>query len=55
MGVTGEFLVMFMFWEWRMFAFDLANIVLAVIGLSYFIFFPKLYMHMFKQRKKKLA
>lgn len=54
-GVLGEFLVMFTFWEWREFKIDFINIALAAIGLSYFIFFPKLYGHMWKQRKKKLA
>lgn len=54
-GVLGEFLVMFAFWEWREFAFDFFNIALAAIVLSYFVFFPKLYGHMWKQRKKKLA
>lgn len=54
-GVLGEFLVMFAFWEWREFVFDFFNIALAAIALSYFVFFPKLYGHMWKQRKKKLA
>ncbi|MCB9187384.1 MAG: protein tyrosine phosphatase-like domain-containing protein [Flavobacteriales bacterium] len=55
MGVTGEFLVMYAFWKWREFAIDPINIILAGIALSYFVFFPKLYGHMWKQRKKKLA
>lgn len=54
-GVLGEFLVMFTFWEWREFKIDFINIALAAIGLSYFVFFPKLYGHMWKQRQKKLA
>jgi very-long-chain (3R)-3-hydroxyacyl-CoA dehydratase len=54
-GVTGEFMVMFTFWKWRNFGFDLINIVLAVVALSSFVFFPKLYGHMWKQRKKKLV
>ena len=54
-GVTGEFLVMYDFWKWREFAIDPFNIILALIALSYFVFFPKLYGHMWKQRKKKLA
>lgn len=54
-GVFGEFLVMFSFWEYRSFQFDIINIALALIALSYFVFFPKLFGHMWKQRKKKLA
>lgn len=54
-GVLGEFLVMYTFWEWRAFEFDLINLALAAVALSYFVFFPKLYGHMWKQRKKKLA
>lgn len=53
-GVLGEFLIMFTFWEYNQFEFDIWNIGLALIAVSYFIFFPKLYMHMWKQRKKKL-
>lgn len=55
MGVAGEFLIMYAFWKWREFAIDPINIALALIALSYFVFFPKLYGHMWKQRKKKLA
>lgn len=54
-GVLGEFMVMFIFWEHNEFAFSLLNVALAVVALSYFVFFPKLYGHMWKQRKKKLA
>ena len=53
-GVLGEFLIMFTFWEWRQFELNVINLALALIALSYFIFFPKLYGHMWKQRKKKL-
>ena len=55
MGVMGEFLIMYTFWEYRQFELELFNIALGLIALSYFVFFPKLYLHMFKQRKKKLA
>lgn len=55
LGVTGEFMVMFSFWEWRQFSLDIINIALAAIALSYVVFFPKLYGHMWKQRKKKLV
>jgi very-long-chain (3R)-3-hydroxyacyl-CoA dehydratase len=53
-GVLGEFLIMYAFWDWREFQFDIFNMALAAIALSYFVFFPKLYGHMWKQRKKKL-
>ncbi|MCB0754637.1 MAG: protein tyrosine phosphatase-like domain-containing protein [Flavobacteriales bacterium] len=53
-GVLGEFMIMYAFWEWREFQFDIFNMALAAIALSYFVFFPKLYGHMWKQRKKKL-
>jgi very-long-chain (3R)-3-hydroxyacyl-CoA dehydratase len=54
-GVVGEFLVMFAFWEYRQFEVNVINLSLAAIALSYLVFFPKLYMHMWKQRTKKLA
>lgn len=54
-GVLGEFLIIFTFWEYRQFEINVINLALAAIALSYFVFFPKLYMHMWKQRKKKLA
>ncbi|MFM1874746.1 MAG: hypothetical protein RL266_483 [Bacteroidota bacterium] len=53
-GVLGEFMVMYNFWEWRLFELDIIDLSLAAIGLSYFVFFPKLYGHMWKQRSKKL-
>ncbi|MCF8278717.1 MAG: protein tyrosine phosphatase-like domain-containing protein [Flavobacteriales bacterium] len=55
LGVTGEFLVMYSFWEWRAFELNIINLALAGVALSYFVFFPKLYGHMWKQRKKKLS
>ena len=55
MGVAGEFMVMFSFWEWRLFELNVINLALAGVVLSYFVFFPKLYGHMWKQRKKKLG
>lgn len=54
-GVLGEFMVMFSFWEHRQFEVNVINCALALIALSYFVFFPKLYFHMWKQRKKKLT
>lgn len=55
LGVAGEFMVMYTFWSWREWRLDLLNIALGIIALSYFIGFPKLFGHMLKQRKKKLA
>jgi very-long-chain (3R)-3-hydroxyacyl-CoA dehydratase len=54
MGVAGEFMVMFAFWEWRLFEINVINLALAGVAVSYFVFFPKLYGHMWKQRRKKL-
>ncbi len=54
-GVLGEFMIMFTFWEYNQFELNVINLALVAIALSYFVFFPKLYMHMWKQRKKKLA
>jgi very-long-chain (3R)-3-hydroxyacyl-CoA dehydratase len=54
-GVLGEFMVMFSFWKWRNFEPDLIDLFLLAVALSYFVFFPKLYGHMWKQRKKKLT
>jgi hypothetical protein len=53
--VLGEFMVMFSFWKWRNFEPDLMDLFLLAVALSYFVFFPKLYGHMWKQRKKKLT
>ena len=54
MGVIGEFMVMFTFIEYRHFEFNFINIGLGCVALSYFVFFPKLYRHMFSQRRKKI-
>lgn len=54
-GVMGEFMVMYSFWEWRHFELNAMNLFLVGVALSYFVFFPKLYGHMWKQRKKKLT
>lgn len=54
-GVIGEFMVMFSFMKWRWFEMDVVGISLVVIAMLYVVFFPKLYMHMFGQRKKKLV
>ncbi len=54
-GVTGEFLILFGFWQWRGAQFDLVAAALGAIALSYVVFFPKLFGHMLKQRGKKLG
>ncbi|MCF8461433.1 MAG: protein tyrosine phosphatase-like domain-containing protein [Flavobacteriales bacterium] len=54
LGVAGEFMTMFTFWEWRLFEINVINLALAGVAVSYFVFFPKLYGHMWKQRRKKL-
>lgn len=54
-GVTGEFLILFGFWQWRGAQFDLLAAALGVIALSYVVFFPKLFGHMLSQRRKKLG
>ncbi|TNF28509.1 MAG: hypothetical protein EP314_03730 [Bacteroidetes bacterium] len=55
LGVAGEFMVMYCFWDWREWTIDPINVALALVALSYFVGFPKLFGHMLKQRKKKLA
>lgn len=55
LGVTGEFLILYGFWKWRGGTFDLVAAALAIIGLAYLVFFPKLFGHMLAQRKKKLG
>ena len=54
-GVSGEFLILYGFWQWRGGQLDLIALALAAIALSYVVFFPKLFGHMLRQRKKKLA
>lgn len=54
MGVTGEFLILYGYWKIRGGEFDLIGFFLALIVIVYLIFFPKLYGHMLKQRRRKL-
>lgn len=54
LGVTGEFIVMYRFVQSRGMELDVITIALAAVALSYLVFFPKLFGHMLKQRKKKL-
>lgn len=55
MGVTGELLIAFSWMNKDGLHWDLTDIVFAGIFILYLIFFPKLYMHMWSQRRKKLA
>lgn len=55
MGVTGELLIVFSWMNKDGLKWDIQDIVFAGITLLYVIFFPKMYMHMWSQRKKKLA
>ena len=54
-GVTGEWFILLSVIKDEGCNLTILNIFLAVILLSYFYFFPKLYLYMFSQRKKKLA
>jgi len=55
MGVIGEALIIVSYLQNQDWAMTLPNIVIGLIFLSYFYFFPQMYKHMLKQRKKKLA
>jgi very-long-chain (3R)-3-hydroxyacyl-CoA dehydratase len=54
-GVAGEFLILYGFWQWRGSNVDFIALLLMAIGVSYVVFFPKLFGHMLRQRKKKLG
>jgi very-long-chain (3R)-3-hydroxyacyl-CoA dehydratase len=54
-GVAGEFLILYGFWQWRGSNVDFIALLLMAIGVSYVVFFPKLFGHMLRQRKKKLS
>jgi very-long-chain (3R)-3-hydroxyacyl-CoA dehydratase len=53
-GVTGEFLILYGLWQCRGASLDAVAIALAIIAISYIVFFPKLFGHMLAQRRKKL-
>lgn len=55
MGVTGELLIVYSWMKKDGLNWDVQDIVFCGIVLLYVIFFPKMYMHMWSQRKKKLA
>lgn len=54
-GVTGEFLILFGFWQWHNAQIDSIAIALGLIAVAYVIFFPVLFGHMMRQRKAKLG
>lgn len=54
MGVTGELLIVFSWMNRDGLKWDIQDIVFAAITLLYVVFFPKMYLHMWSQRKKKL-
>jgi len=55
LGVVGEALIIFsVIIEWRDLQLDWINGLLAAVFLLYFVFFPRLYGYMWRQRGKKL-
>jgi very-long-chain (3R)-3-hydroxyacyl-CoA dehydratase len=55
LGVTGEWLILLSIMKQHGWALNPMNIFIGVILLTYLPFFPKLYLYMWKQRKKKVA
>ena len=55
LGVTGEWLILLSIFKQNAWAFTPMNIFIGIILLTYFPFFPKLYLYMWAQRKKKLS
>ncbi len=53
-GVTGEMLIVYRYAELGGWQISIVNVLLVGLVLSYVVFFPKLYMYMWKQRKIKL-
>lgn len=54
-GVTGEWLILLSVMRHYEWSLSIINIFLGIVLLSYFYFFPKLYLYMFSQRRKKLV
>ena len=54
MGVTGEWLILLSILKLNAWAFTPINIFIGIILLTYFPFFPKLYLYMWQQRRKKI-
>jgi len=52
-GVCGEWMILLSVMKMNNWGFNAINIFLGVVLLTYFPFFPKLYMYMWKQRGKK--
>ncbi len=55
LGVTGEILILFSYINLNGWDISLINGVLFIIFIAYFLFFPKMYGHMLRQRRKKLV
>jgi len=53
-GILGEGMILFSVLKWNNYDFSIVNFVVAAVMLSYLPFFPKLYIYMWQQRKKKL-
>lgn len=53
-GVAGELLIILSLIKRDGFSFSANDIIFGIIFLSYFVFFPGMYVHMLNQRKKKL-
>ena len=54
-GVTGEFLMMWIFLKKHGLGFNILTISFGAIAVLYTVYFPKLYGYMWSQRKKKLT
>ena len=54
LGVTGEWLILLSILKLNVWALTPMNIFIGIIMLTYFPFFPKLYLYMWQQRKKKI-
>ena len=54
-GVAGELLIIYSYLMPFEFSLNIPTASFATLVLIYLIFFPKLYLHMWAQRKKKLA
>ncbi len=53
-GVVGEWLILLSVMKENDWSFNSVNIFLGIVLLTYLPFFPKLYMYMWRQRRKKL-
>ncbi len=54
-GVCGEWLILLSLMRMSSWDFNAINVIMGIVLLSYFPFFPKLYLHMWKQRRKKIG